>query len=299
MFCTHWNVLVVDDEPDVLSITKLALRNCDVYGEPIRVHTAGSKAEAIELLRGPLMRRGGYANVPVAFIDVVMETDSAGLELCRHIREVMHNNITSVFIRTGQPGLAPERAVIDRYDISGYFTKAEATEDKLYSLVKSGVRHFLAAGVAGVHFEFLHQLSLAAGSRERLSQTLTRLFASHTFDANGEPVPGLRFHRWMIVDGQVIPGGELADEALALRERLDRLPGTPLGNGADKVVIDGLDVLIKVAASPDTVEMFTVMSLSFPAPDLVTSIHYRFLRSLSSLWLKAGVRSGAAMVAGV
>jgi hypothetical protein len=235
----------------------------------------------------------------VAFIDVVMETDGAGLELCEHIRGVMHNNITSVFIRTGQPGLAPERAVMDRYDISGYFTKAEATEDKLYSLVKSGVRHFLAAGVAGVHFEFLHQLSLAAGSRERLSQTLTRLFSSHKLDANGKPFPGLRFRRWVIADDQVIPGGELDAEARALRDRLDRLPGTPLGNGADKLVVDGVDVLIKVAASPDTSEMSTVMSFSFPAPEIVTSTHYRFLRSFSSLWLKAGVRSGAPMVVGV
>ena len=38
--------------------------------------------------------------------------------------------------------MSPERAVLDRYDINGYFTKAEATEDKLYSLVKS-VRQYL------------------------------------------------------------------------------------------------------------------------------------------------------------
>jgi CheY-like chemotaxis protein len=289
MFAKYWNVLVVDDEPDVISITKLALRNCEVYGEPITVHAAGSKAEAIELLQGPLMRQGGYANLTVAFVDVVMETDTAGLELCHHIREVMRNSITSVFIRTGQPGLAPERSVIDRYDISGYFTKAEATEEKLYSLVKSGVRQFLTAGVAGVHFEFLHQLSLASGSRERLSQVLMRLFSSHKFDANGKPVPGLRYRRWVMTEDQVLPGGELEEEAHALRERLNRMPGMPLGNGADKLVIDGLDVLIKVAASPDTSEMFTVMSLTHPMPAQVASVHYRFLRAFSSLWLKAGV----------
>ena len=296
MFAKYWNVLVVDDEPDIISITKLALRNCDVYGEPIVVHAASSKAEAMELLQGPLMRQGGYANLTVAFVDVVMETDTAGLELCHHIRHVMRNHITSVFIRTGQPGLAPERSVMDRYDISGYFTKAEATEDKIYSLVKSGVRQFLAAGVAGVHFEFLHQLSLASGSRERLSQVLTRLFSSHKFDANGKPVPGLRYRRWVMAGDLVLPG-EHADEAHALRERLDRVPGTPLGNGADKLVIDGLDVLIKVAASPDTMEMYTVMSLTHPIPDLVASIHYRFLRAFSSLWLKAGVPHGASMMA--
>jgi CheY-like chemotaxis protein len=297
MFTKHWNVLVVDDEPDVLAVTKLAMRRCEAYGLPINLYTASSAAAAIELLEGPLTRQGGYANLPVAFIDVVMETDSAGLDLCRHIRQVMRNNITSLFIRTGQPGLAPERAVIDRYDISGYFTKAEATEDKLYSLVKSGVRHYLAAGVAGVHFEFLHQLSLAAGSRERLAQVLTRLLSLHRFDATGQLVPGQQYRRSVIADGRVISGGDDAPDVLALRDRLDRLPGTPLGNGADKVVMDGLDVLIKVAASPDTMEMSTVMSMSLPIPDLVASIHYRFLRSFSALWLKAGVPASASLEA--
>jgi hypothetical protein len=41
--------------------------------------------------------------------------------------------MTTIYVRTGQPGLAPERDVIDRYDINGYFSKAETTEDKLYS----------------------------------------------------------------------------------------------------------------------------------------------------------------------
>ena len=78
----------------------------------------------------------------VAFIDVVMETDTAGLELCQFIRETQRNRVTTLYIRTGQPGVAPERSVIDRYDISGYFTKVELTEDKLYSLVKAGARQY-------------------------------------------------------------------------------------------------------------------------------------------------------------
>jgi CheY-like chemotaxis protein len=53
MFFSEWNVLVVDDEPDVLSVTKLALRDVKVYGLPIKVHTAKSKADAIELLGKP------------------------------------------------------------------------------------------------------------------------------------------------------------------------------------------------------------------------------------------------------
>jgi CheY-like chemotaxis protein len=141
MFMKHWNVLVVDDEPDVLAVSRLAMRDIEVDGTPIRLHTAASKREAIALLDTTLATGSG-PSLAVAFIDVVMETEQAGLELCQYIRETQRNSLTQLYIRTGQPGVAPERSVIDRYDINGYFTKAETTEDKLYSLVKAGVRQY-------------------------------------------------------------------------------------------------------------------------------------------------------------
>ena len=97
-----------------------------------------------------------------------METDTAGLELCEHIRETMGNKVVQLFIRTGQPGVAPERDVIDHYDINGYFTKAEATEDKLYSLVKSGVRQYFSF-MAAMAMSMMTSVAInAAGSRDSL-----------------------------------------------------------------------------------------------------------------------------------
>ena len=75
MYFTNWEVLLVDDEPDVLSVSKLAMRDLTVYGLPLRVHTAKSKAETLELLRSRPEIQFGLA---VAFIDVVMESDDAG-----------------------------------------------------------------------------------------------------------------------------------------------------------------------------------------------------------------------------
>ena len=107
MLNQEWEILLVDDEPDVLTISQLALKGFEVYGLPFKIHTAESKAEVLELLEirpdlhPPLLA--------VAFIDVVMESDTAGLELCQHIREDMGNRITQLYVRTGQPGIAPER----------------------------------------------------------------------------------------------------------------------------------------------------------------------------------------------
>jgi CheY-like chemotaxis protein len=112
MFQTEWPVLLVDDDPDVLAVSKLAMKSFEIDGVPIRLFTATSKEEAVKLLSGPL----GTTALPyisVAFIDVVMETDHAGLDLCRYIRETQMNRITTIYVRTGQPGIAPERDVID------------------------------------------------------------------------------------------------------------------------------------------------------------------------------------------
>ena len=48
MFQKEWEVLVVDDDPDVLAVSKLALRSVKVYGVPLKIHTCGSMAEAVE-----------------------------------------------------------------------------------------------------------------------------------------------------------------------------------------------------------------------------------------------------------
>ena len=128
MFVREWEILLVDDEPDVLSVSKLAMKNIVVDGAGLRIHTARSKAEAIEKLDTEFALQGGLTSLAVAFIDVVMETDTAGLDLCQYIRD-NHGYYTQLYIRTGQPGVAPERAVIDRYEINGYFTKVEMTEE--------------------------------------------------------------------------------------------------------------------------------------------------------------------------
>ena len=44
MLQKEWPVLIVDDEPDVLAVTRLALKDVEVDGVPLKLHTARSKA---------------------------------------------------------------------------------------------------------------------------------------------------------------------------------------------------------------------------------------------------------------
>ncbi len=204
------------------------MRDFEVYGIPLRIHTAKSKAEAIEFLKNS----PPYLSIAVTFIDVVMETDQAGLELCQYIREARGDKITQLFIRTGQPGIAPERAVIDRYDINGYFTKAEATEDKLYSLVKSGIRQYTWSYYSTASFEFFMALNKAAGSREKLAATLQNTIEFMTQDLSGTPVDMWEgMNQCTMIGDEVIAkvGWEDEKAMLALRDRLKKEEGTSTG----------------------------------------------------------------------
>ena len=278
MFNTSWPVLLVDDEPDVLTLSRLIMQDFTVYGLPLELHTVAGKADAISLMETeliPYLPSIPPPRVAVAFIDVVMESDKAGLELCDYIRNTMGNKVVQLFIRTGQPGVAPERQVIDNYDINGYFTKAEATEDKLYSLVKSGVRQYASYMAATVSQALLARMSMAAGSRDSLRSFMQML---PMFQREGH---------FLFIDGEAI-GGTLAEErARSLAERLDRQTGLSLDGGDDKFVVDEeQNMLMKVAGDDRKAEVLHVIAgdWKFLPPETVKAFLHGVMAAGAVLW---------------
>lgn len=279
----HWNILLVDDEPDVLRVSELAMRDFTVDNLPINILTATSKAEALNMIE---QEETWISHLAVAFIDVVMESDTAGLELCQYIREKKKNRVSQLYIRTGQPGVAPERAVIDRYDISGYFTKAEMTEDKLYSLVKSGVRQFYAVQVLQASLMMLEQLVEIGDSKEKLMGALQKLgqgfYPPHApddnavlFTINGEPVVG--------------PLGWDMETAVSFKETLDATEGVSLSADGDKCV-HGKDgaLMIKVAATDTRPEVVNLLQYQNRLSESRIRTIHSFSRTLATLWARSG-----------
>jgi len=128
-------ILVVDDEPDVIAVTRLSLRGMRHGGRPVELVTAATGAAAVAAMRAD-------PGIAVVLLDVVMETDTAGLDACRAMREELGNRYVRILLRTGQPGAAPERATIDDYDIDGYLPKAELTTTRLYAAVRTALKAF-------------------------------------------------------------------------------------------------------------------------------------------------------------
>ena len=279
MFEKEIPVLLVDDDPDVIMVSRLAMRSFEVFGLPVITYSAGNKADAIDLFtsRFALHNQVG-TKLTVAFIDVVMETDTAGLDLCDYIRDTVGNRFTQLYIRTGQPGVAPERAVIDQHDINGYFTKMETTEDKLYSLVKSGARQAYFAGLSLSLASMLEALIAVAGSRDALAETLLR--RAGIWDE------GFKFG--YILAGRTIARGMDEATLIDLRDRLSGGAAQAIGEHGDSYVVDGNQLLIHVAEGPTTSEVFDVAIGHAPAPEMLLPVMHTFARSFASLWKRAG-----------
>lgn len=150
-----WNILVVDDDQAIHDITDLILSKFHFENRPLKLTFAYSAQEAREILSKP-------NDFSVLILDVVMETEHAGLDLVSYIRNEINNNSLRIILRTGQPGNAPELNVIVDYDINDYRTKTELTAEKMCSCITSALRSY----------RDINTIKELASSREKLNLEL-------------------------------------------------------------------------------------------------------------------------------
>jgi signal transduction histidine kinase len=133
---THkWKVAVIDDDQAVHEGTRFALSDYSLNGQTLEILSAYSAAEGRALMRD-------HPDIAAVLLDVIMETDAAGLDLVEYIRNEIKNETVRIILRTGQPGQAPERRVIVHYDINDYKAKTELTADKLFTSLTAALRSY-------------------------------------------------------------------------------------------------------------------------------------------------------------
>ncbi|MFA5906451.1 MAG: response regulator [Desulfobacula sp.] len=130
-----WKVMIVDDEKSIHDITTASLKGFMFEGMGIRFLNAFSGQEAVALFHL-------HPDTALLIVDVVMETQNAGLNFVHYIREKLKNHVVQIVIRTGQPGLAPESDVISKYKINAYYSKTELRVQKLISLFTTSLRTY-------------------------------------------------------------------------------------------------------------------------------------------------------------
>lgn len=172
-----WRVLIVDDEPDVHQATLLALKGVAIEGRQLEFVHALSAAEARVCLRQ-------HKDLSVVLLDVVMESNDAGLQLIDYVRNELANKALRFILRTGQPGYAPEIDTIRSYDINDYKTKSELTRVRLFTSMTVAIRsywqiHQLEANRRGLELivEASTELSKPRGLRRFAEGVVTQLCA--------------------------------------------------------------------------------------------------------------------------
>ncbi|MCL9781254.1 DUF3369 domain-containing protein [Vibrio sp. S4M6] len=168
-----WKVLIVDDEPDVHQVSVMVLKRFKLDDRPLEFIHAYSGAEAKE-------KMSTTTDIALVFLDVVMETDNAGLEVARWIREDLGNHFTRIVLRTGQPGQAPEQEVITSYDINDYKEKTELSSQKLFTTVYAAIRSYrdIVKVEQARELEENYRQGL-----ERVIQSTAVIFQQHTLKA--------------------------------------------------------------------------------------------------------------------
>lgn len=136
-----WNILIVDDDVDVHVVTKFALRDVRYKGRPLNFLHAYSGKEGFAVLRDT-------PDVALVLLDVIMETDHAGLVLAHQIRGELDNHQVRIVLRTGQSGQTLEQSVIVDYDVNDYRTKSDLTTQKLFTTVISSLRTYDSLTIA-------------------------------------------------------------------------------------------------------------------------------------------------------
>jgi len=130
-----FKVLIVDDDLNIHKMTKFILNDFDFKYYKLEFISAYSGEETKKIIKNT-------SDIAVILLDVVMETSDAGLEVVKYIREELNNHLVRIIIRTGQPGYAPEREVIIKYEINNYLEKTDSSSTRLFSAMVTALRSY-------------------------------------------------------------------------------------------------------------------------------------------------------------
>lgn len=130
-----WKILIADDEQDVHILTKTVLKDIKYNDRPIELISTYNAEDTYNYIKK-------NDDIALLLLDVVMESDDAGLQTAKKIRDELHNYMLQIVLRTGQPGSAPETDVVINYGINDYKEKTELTSKKLITTVITALRTY-------------------------------------------------------------------------------------------------------------------------------------------------------------
>ncbi len=230
----------MDDDRSVHQSTRFALDDFVFEDRKLELLSAYSIKEAQDLLKD-------RKNIAVILLDVVMESETAGLEYVRWVRDELANNRVRIVLRTGQPGYAPELEVVRNFDINDYREKSQMTVGKLTATLYTALRSFRDIVQLENQSERLQDALVLA---EKASQAKTNFIAhvSHEFRT---PLNGIIGLSEMIALESLGPVGtqkykeyawDIVTSGRHLQEMVDRVLRFSESGGSRPVVHEPFDL---------------------------------------------------------
>ena len=198
-----WKLAIIDDDEGVHSVTRLVLAHFRYKGRPLQFLSAYSGVQARELLRRE-------PDLAVVLLDVVMETEHAGLELVRFLREELGNTMVRIILRTGQPGQAPEGRVISEFDINDYKEKSELSAQKLVTTVTTALRGYDdLLTIQGLASSKAHLEAQVQARTAQLQDSNRRLQHQQALLAEAQRIARVGSFEWNLARGEMRWSGQL------------------------------------------------------------------------------------------
>lgn len=124
-----WNILIVDDEPDVHTSTIHALSFERIHGRPLHFVSAFTAKEAMAIAESRL-------DIDLLLLDAVMESEDAGIACACHIRDgLQRKEIPIIIMRSGFAGLEVERNIDNLTCIDEFLHKTKASRKVLIDVL--------------------------------------------------------------------------------------------------------------------------------------------------------------------
>ncbi len=130
-----YKILLVDDEKDIHSLSKIVLDNFSYKNNELEILNAYSGIEAKKIL-------ADNNDIVLILLDVVMESDDAGLLVVKYLREELKNDFTQVILRTGVAGKLAQMDVLHNYGINDYKEKTNFNTLSLRTSVLTAIRSY-------------------------------------------------------------------------------------------------------------------------------------------------------------
>lgn len=130
-----YRILIADDDADIHRMTRTVLRDFRFEGRGLEFFDAYTGEEVLRILKK-------HTDIALVLLDVSMEEEDSGLQVVEKIRLELKNTKVRIVLRTGRPEQAPEKEVIELYDINDYRDKTELNASKLFTLFYASLRAY-------------------------------------------------------------------------------------------------------------------------------------------------------------